>query len=149
MIFIKKQLIVLAPGELIELHLCSRVLVTRFWHFLALPELVYDWATSHGRLPFCDLSVSPSSEWLHDQMWLHWFDIILLSIISGHNKMRYKYYIGFVSVIALGIHEPKWTSHVKRESDVTQSCTSRFVMLWWQVVQSITRHPWTKMDVQC
>ena len=25
-------------------------------------ELVYDWATSHGRSPFCNLSVSPSSE---------------------------------------------------------------------------------------
>ena len=34
-----------------------------------------------------------SNEWLHNQMWLHWFDIISLSFVSGCNNMRYKYYM--------------------------------------------------------
>ena len=39
------------------------------------------------------IEVSPSSEWLDSEMWLHRFDIISLSInhMSGCNNMRYKY----------------------------------------------------------
>ena len=46
-------------------------------------ELVYDGATSLGRPPYCNLRVSPSSERLHNQIWLHRFDVISLSIVSG------------------------------------------------------------------
>ena len=59
----------------------------------------------NGRPPFCNLRVSPSSELLHNQMWLHRFDVIwnlscLGAIICDVNT------IGFVLV---------------RESDVDQS----------------------------
>ena len=59
------------------------------WHFpadtrrflqqqdYASTELVY-WATSLGRSPFCNWRVSPSSELLHSQMWLHRFRVISL-----------------------------------------------------------------------
>ena len=56
------------------------------------PELVYDWATSHGRAPFCNIRVPPSSERLHTKMLLHLFDGIFVPIVSGHNNMRYKYH---------------------------------------------------------
>ena len=55
-------------------------------------ELLYDGAMSLGRPPFCNRRVSPSSEQLHSQMWLHPFDVISLSIMSGRNNIRYKYY---------------------------------------------------------
>ena len=57
------------------------------------------------------------SKWLHNQMWLHLFDVISLSIMSGCNNMRYKYYR-----ICFGI--------------CMQSVT-----LWGKVVQPFTRHP--------
>ena len=55
--------------------------------------------------------------------------------MSGHNDMRYKYYRicfgvcmqfcdALIASCAIGIHEPKWTTHVKRPSDVAQSYTS-------------------------
>ena len=47
---------------------------------------------SHGRLPFRNLRVSPSSERLHKQMWSHRFDTISQSTMSGCNNMSYKYY---------------------------------------------------------
>ena len=34
--------------------------------------------------------VEQCSERLHNQMWLHRFDVISLSIMSGCNNMRYK-----------------------------------------------------------
>ena len=58
----------------------------------------------------------PSNERLHNQMCLHRFDIILLSIMSGLNNMRYKYYM-----ICFCMH------------------AAESVMLWWQVVQLFTR----------
>ena len=47
---------------------------------------------SHGRPPFCNLRISPSSELLCNKTWLHRFDVISLYIMSGRNNMRYKYY---------------------------------------------------------
>ena len=92
--------------------------------FLVISELVYDWATSLGCLPFCYWRVSPSREQLHSQMRLHRFDVISLSIMSGrNNKLCNINTIGFVSVYLcmqslwrfgckscnrlLGIHDPK------------------------------------------
>ena len=70
-------------------------------------------------------------------MWLHQFDIISLSSMSGRNNMRNKYYricfdmhaasvmLGFkLCNRSLGVHEIKRKSHAKRESDVAQSYTS-------------------------
>ena len=78
--------------------------------------------------------IPPSSERLQNQMLLHQFDVIRLaiSIMSGHNDMRYKYcricvgicmqsvwrFGGNLCNRPLGVHEPKWTSHVKRPCDV-------------------------------
>ena len=70
-------------------------------------------------------------------MWLHQFDVISQSIMSGHNNMLY-ITIGIVPVyackvcdalVAIGqpltnVHETKWMPHVKWESDVAQSYTS-------------------------
>ena len=73
-------------------------------------------------------------------MWLHRFDVISQSIVSGqNNKLCYINTIGIVPVYACNVcdalvascvqplanvHETKWTPHVKRKSDVAQSCTS-------------------------
>ena len=65
-------------------------------------------------------------------MWLHRFDVISQSIMSGHNNMLYKYYrncsgIMHATFVTLwlqvmqplaNVHETKWTPHVKRETDV-------------------------------
>ena len=68
-------------------------------------------------------------------MWLHWFDIISLSIMTGSR------YINTMNCFAicmqglsrfgyklcnrsLGVHEPKLTPHVKCPHDVSQSYTS-------------------------
>ena len=96
---------------------------------------MYDWATSHGRPPFCNWRISPSSERLQSQMLLYRFDVSSLSIMSGRNNMRYKCYrmcfgmhvesVRFGCKLcnrSLGAHEPKWTFRVKRPSDVAQSC---------------------------
>ena len=56
----------------------------------------------------------------HNQMWLHRFDVISLSIMSGRNYMRYKYYR-----ICFGMH-------------------AESVTLWLQVVQPFTRLPRNK-----
>ena len=40
----------------------------------------------HVDISVCNYRVSPSSERLHNQMWLHRFDIISLSIMSGRNN---------------------------------------------------------------
>ena len=71
-------------------------------------------------------------------MWLHRFDVISQSIMSGHNSMLYKYYWNlcrhmYLKFVMLwlhivhpltNLHETKWPPHVKRESDVAQSYIS-------------------------
>ena len=90
-------------------------------------ELVYDSATSLGHPPFCNWRVSPSSERLHSQIWLHQLDNISLSIMCLGAIICDKNTIGFVSVYAWSlwrfgyklcnrslddstVHETKWTS---------------------------------------
>ena len=108
------------------------------WWVQVTTELVYDWDTSLGRPPFW--RVSPSSERLHSQTWLHRFVIISPSIMCLGTVICDVNTIGFVSVYAcrvcdalvdldlgcqlcnrsLGdstLHETKWTSHVKRRND--------------------------------
>ena len=76
------------------------------------PELVYDRPTSHGRPPFCYLTVSKSSERLHNQMWLHRLDVISLSIMSGRNNMRYIYILNNIYMCALWVKCTKATFHM-------------------------------------
>ena len=93
---------------------------------------------------FFNLRVSPSSVRLHNQMWLHRFDIMSLPVMSGRNNMRYNYYricFGICMQImmlwwqlcnrSLCVHEIKWTSHVKRASDVAQSYIPTSSVLTW------------------
>ena len=63
-------------------------------------ELVYDSGTSLGHPPFCKRRVSPSSERLHNQMRLHRFDIISLSVVCLGTIICDINTIGFVSVYA-------------------------------------------------
>ena len=105
-------------------NLLPTYIVQSYMRYECVPERVYDWATSLGRRPFCNWTVSPFSERLHSHM-------------SRRNNMRYKYYricFGIYACLwrfgcklcnrSLGIHEPKWTSHVKHPSGVAQSYTS-------------------------
>ena len=86
-------------------------------------------------------------------MWLHRFDVISQSILSGHNNMLYKYYyyelfrynIMHATFVTLwlkvvqplaNVHETKWTPHVKRQSDVAQSYTSSDLTWFWVHVDS-------------
>ena len=43
-------------------------------------------------------------ERLHNLMWLHRFDVVSLSFMSGRNNMRYKYY-RFVSAYAYRVSD--------------------------------------------
>ena len=62
------------------------------------PELIYDWATSIARPTFCNLWLSPSTESMQAQMWLHHFYIISLTIICLGGIICDINNIGFVSV---------------------------------------------------
>ena len=87
-------------------------------------------------------------------MWLHRFDVMLLYIMSACNNIIYKYYricfgecmqqslwrfVGKLCNRSLDVHEPKWTSHVKRPGDVAQWCTSSGARFTSWIM---TCHPW-------
>ena len=90
------------PGELTPVGIHDGYLYVITESSKVRSKLVYDRPTPNSRLTFCNLTELPSSERLHNEMWLHRFDVISLDLSCLGAIIR-KYTIGFVSAYACSL----------------------------------------------